>query len=129
MGKAKEGLVVGEEGQNGDLTDRSRVPREKGEKEERKNQPNAAGDEQQRMNRWGHPLLHHYHHLPQQHHHCQLTSSSKLSRDDDGDFNLYEQVWMPAGHYLPHHSNSGHPFCLDPSLLVQKQNTPNIDVD
>merc|ERR1719209_2116085 len=48
MGKAKEGLGVGEEGQNGDLADRSRVPREKGEKEEQKHQPYAAEEEQQR---------------------------------------------------------------------------------
>ena len=66
MGKAKEGLGVGEEGQNGDLADRRR---EKAEKEEQKPQPDVGGEEQQRMNRWDHPLPHHYHHLHDQHCH------------------------------------------------------------
>merc|ERR550517_1845118 len=48
MGKAKEGLGVGEEGQNGDLAER-RV--EKGEKKKERHQPDVAGEEQQRMNR------------------------------------------------------------------------------
>ena len=124
MGKAKEGSGVGEEVQNGDLAD---IRREKGEKEEGRNQPSVAGEEQQRMDRWNHLLPLHYHHLLQQHHHRRLSSNSKLSLDDD--CNLYEQVWMPAGHYLPHHSNSCHSFCLDPSLLVTKQSTPNNDVN
>ena len=45
MGKSKEGVGVGEEGQNGDLADIRR------EKEEEKHPPDVAGDEQQRMNR------------------------------------------------------------------------------